>query len=409
MGRGRLLRCVVVVLDGLGVGELPDADLYRDRGSATLQNTARAVGGLHLPTLQRLGLGNVVPVAGVPPADRPAAAFGRMAERSPGKDSTTGHWELAGVHLDRPFPTYPHGFPREVIEAFEREAGTRVLGNRPASGTQILEELGPEHLRTGYPIVYTSADSVFQIAAHEEVIPVDRLYELCRIARRILQGQHAVSRVIARPFVGKPGAFVRTPRRKDFSLEPPRATVLDRLTEAGYPVWTVGKVADLFAGRGVARSVPSQDDVDGVRRTAQLLAELPRGLLFTTLVDLDTKYGHRNDPVGYARDLEAIDAALPDLLAALREGDLLVLTADHGNDPTTPSTDHSREYVPVLAWGPGLRAGVDLGTRETFSDVGATVAEALGVPWDGPGRSFLEALHQPEDRAPISGGAGPPG
>lgn len=388
----RLRRCVVVVLDGLGVGELPDAGAYGDRGSATLQNTARAVGGLHLPTLQRLGLGNVVPVEGVPPADHPQACFGRMAEKSPGKDSTTGHWELMGVHLDRPFPTYPNGFPPEVIEAFERAAGTRVLGNRPASGTQIIEELGVEHLRTGYPIVYTSADSVFQIAAHEEVIPVERLYELCRVAREILQGPHAVSRVIARPFTGRPGSFVRTPRRKDFSLEPPKPTVLDRLVESGYPVWTVGKVADLFSHRGVTRTVPSQDDVDGVAQTARLLGELEAGLLFTTLVDLDTKYGHRNDPEGYARNLERIDAALPQLLQALRAGDLLVLTADHGNDPTTPSTDHSREYVPVLASGPGLRAGVDLGVRETFSDVGATVAEALGVPWDGPGRSFFRVM-----------------
>jgi phosphopentomutase len=388
----RQVRCAVVVLDGLGVGELPDADRYGDRGSATLQNTARAVGGLELPNLQRLGLGNIVPVQGVPPAESPAGCFGRMAERSPGKDSTTGHWELMGVHLDRPFPTYPQGFPPEVIEAFERAIGTRTLGNRPASGTQIIEELGPEHLRTGYPIVYTSADSVFQVAAHEEVIPVERLYEICRRAREILQGEHAVSRVIARPFVGRPGAFVRTGRRRDFSLEPPKPTVLDRLVEEGYPVWAVGKVADLFAGRGITRSLPSQDDVDGVRQTARALRELERGLVFATLVDLDTRYGHRNDPVGYARDLQAIDAALPELLAALRPGDLLVLTADHGNDPTTPSTDHSREYVPLLVHGPGLRAGVDLGLRETFSDVGATVAEALGVRWDGPGRSFLREL-----------------
>ena len=387
-----LSRCVVVVLDGLGVGELPDAGRYGDLGSATLQNTARAVGGLHLPHLQRLGLGNIVPVGGVPPAASPEACFGRMAERSPGKDSTTGHWELVGVHLDRPFPTYPQGFPPEVIEAFERAIGTRILGNRPASGTQIIEELGPEHLRTGYPIVYTSADSVFQIAAHEEVVPPQRLYEMCRIARRILHGPHAVSRVIARPFRGRPGSFVRTAGRKDFSLEPPRPTVLDRLVEAGYPVWAVGKVLDLFSGRGITRSVPSRDDVDGLLQTAQLLRELDRGLVFTTLVDLDTRFGHRNDPVGYASDLQAIDGALPALWEALRPGDLVVLTADHGNDPTTPSTDHSREYVPLLAYGPGWKAGVDLGVRETFSDVGATVAEALGVAWDGPGRSFLREL-----------------
>lgn len=388
----QLRRCVVVVLDGLGVGELPDADQYGDRGSATLQNTARAVGGLQLANLQRLGLGNVVPVDGVPPAEAPAACFGRMAERSPGKDSTTGHWELMGVHLDRPFPTYPHGFPAEVMEAFERAIGTRTLGNRPASGTQIIEELGPEHLRTGYPIVYTSADSVFQIAAHEDVVPVDRLYEMCRVARGILQGEHAVSRVIARPFVGRPGAFVRTERRKDFSLEPPAPTLLDRLVQEGYEVWAVGKVADLFAGRGVTKAILTSDDPDGVRKTAQALSELDRGLVFANLVDLDTKYGHRNDPHGFAQDLERIDAELPTLLERLQEGDLWIVTADHGNDPTTPSTDHSREYVPLLAYGPGLAAGVDLGVRETFSDVAATVAEALGIRWDGPGRSFLRDL-----------------
>jgi phosphopentomutase len=387
-----LRRCVVLVLDGLGVGALPDAGRYGDEGSATLQNTARAVGGIRLPTLQRLGLGNVVAVEGVPPAARPMACFGRMAERSAGKDSTTGHWELAGLILDRPFPTYPHGFPPEVMEAFERAIGTRTLGNRPASGTQILDELGAEHLRTGYPIVYTSADSVFQIAAHEDVVPVDRLYEMCRVARGILQGEHAVSRVIARPFVGRPGAFVRTERRKDFSLEPPAPTLLDRLVQEGYEVWAVGKVADLFAGRGVTKAILTSDDPDGVRKTAQALSELDRGLVFANLVDLDTKYGHRNDPHGFARDLERIDAELPTLLERLQEGDLWIVTADHGNDPTTPSTDHSREYVPLLAYGPGLAAGVDLGVRETFSDVAATVAEALGVRWDGPGRSFLRDL-----------------
>lgn len=387
-----LRRCVVLVLDGLGVGALPDAGRYGDEGSATLQNTARAVGGIRLPTLQRLGLGNVVAVEGVPPAARPLACFGRMAERSAGKDSTTGHWELAGLILDRPFPTYPHGFPPEVMEAFERAIGTRTLGNRPASGTQILDELGAEHLWTGYPIVYTSADSVFQIAAHEDVVPVDRLYEMCRVARGILQGEHAVSRVIARPFVGRPGAFVRTERRKDFSLEPPAPTLLDRLVQEGYEVWAVGKVADLFAGRGVTKAILTSDDPDGVRKTAQALSELNRGLVFANLVDLDTKYGHRNDPHGFAQDLERIDAELPTLLERLQEGDLWIVTADHGNDPTTPSTDHSREYVPLLAYGPGLAAGVDLGVRETFSDVAATVAEALGVRWDGPGRSFLRDL-----------------
>lgn len=385
-----LRRAIVLVLDSAGVGELPDAARYGDEGSSTLPHVAEAVGGLRLPHLERLGLGRIIPIAGVAPVGEPEAAFGRMAEQSAGKDSTTGHWELMGLILPRPFPTYSQGFPPEIVTAFETAIGRSVLGNRPASGTAIIDELGAVHLRTGFPIVYTSADSVFQIAAHETVVPVEQLYEWCRAARRVLVGDHAVSRVIARPFVGAPGAFQRTDRRRDFSLEPVGQTILDVLAARGVPVFAIGKVGDLFAERGISESVHTHDDLDGLARTAEAARRVDRGLIFANVVDLDTVFGHRNDAEGYARQLERIDAALEPILAAAGRDTLLVITADHGNDPTTPSTDHSREYVPLLARGGGLRAGADLGTRRTFADVGAAVAGALGVPWTGPGTSFLD-------------------
>jgi len=315
-----------------------------------------------------------------------------MAERSPGKDSTTGHWELMGIVLDRPFPTYPHGFPPEVIEPFEARTGHRVLGNRPASGTEIIKELGEEHLRTGRPIVYTSADSVFQIAAHEARIPVDVLYRYCGIAREILTGPHAVGRVIARPFVGEPGAFVRTDRRRDFSLPPPAPTVLDRIQGAGLPVVAIGKIHDLFAGRGITEPVHTHDDLDGMRATLRAMDTTRAGLIFTNLVDLDTLFGHRNNPRGYGLDLEQIDGEMAKVVARMGTNDLLMITADHGNDPTTPSTDHSREYVPLLVAGSRVRGGVDLGVRQTFADVGATVAQALGVAPPGVGTSVLDLV-----------------
>jgi len=383
---------VVVVLDSCGIGEAPDAARYGDEGSSTLPHTAAACGGLRLPVLGRLGLGRLAAIAGVPPASRPEGAFGILTEVSAGKDSTTGHWELMGLILDRPFPTYPHGFPPEIIEAFEARIGRRVLGNRPASGTAIIAELGEEHLRTGRPIVYTSADSVFQIAAHESVIPVEELYRMCEIARAILTGPHAVSRVIARPFVGEPGRFVRTDRRRDFSVPPPRDTVLDHITAGGMPVVGIGKIADLFAGRGVTTAVHTHNDMDGLTQTVRALADLERGLVFANLVDLDTLYGHRNDPKGYGADLERIDARVDEVLGRLGATDLMMITADHGNDPTTSSTDHSREVVPLLAAGPRVRGGVNLGVRSTFADVGATVAAALGVPTTGAGTSFLEQV-----------------
>jgi len=382
-------RAILIVLDSVGVGAAPDAAAYGDEGSNTLANTARAVGGLRLPNLGRLGLGNLADVLGVPPEPHPAGAYGRMQEASAGKDTTTGHWEIAGIISTRPLPTYPNGFPQEVIQEFERRIGRKTLGNYPASGTVIIEELGPEHLRTGYPIVYTSADSVFQIAAHEEVIPVEELYRMCRIARELLTGEHAVGRVIARPFVGEPGRFVRTDRRRDFSLEPPRPTLLDRLQEAGQPVWAVGKIEDIFAGRGITEAVHIHDNMDGVDQTLAFMARVDRGLIFTNLVDFDMLYGHRNNPRGYADALEAVDLRVPEVLAALREEDILFFTADHGNDPTTPSTDHSREMVPLLVTGPQVRPGVDLGVRPTFADLGQTVAEYLGAAPLEAGTSFL--------------------
>lgn len=385
----KVRRVILIVLDSVGVGALPDAAEYGDEGSNTLGNTARAVGGLHLPHLGALGLGNILPVAGVPPAPHPEGAYGRMAEQSRGKDTTVGHWELAGLISPRPLPTYPNGFPQELVREFERRIGRPVLGNYPASGTVIIEQLGEEHLRTGRPILYTSADSVFQVAAHEEVIPLPELYRICEIAREMLQGEHAVGRVIARPFVGKPGHFIRTANRRDWSLPPPAETVLDRLTASGRSVLAVGKIEDIFAGRGITRAEHTRDNMDSVDKTLMLMSRHKAGLIFANLVDFDMRWGHRNDPQGYARGLEEFDARLPEIRAAMRPDDLLILTADHGCDPTTPSTDHSREYVPLLVWGPRVRPGVDLGTRATFADVAATIAEAFGLaPWP-VGRSFL--------------------
>ncbi len=387
----RIRRVILIVMDSVGVGELPDAAAYGDQGSNTLGNLHRRV-PLQVPTLRRLGLGRVVDIGGEAPV--PEGAFGRMAEASPGKDSVTGHWEMAGLVLDRPFPTFPHGFPPDLIDAVERRIGRRTLGNCVASGTVIIEDLGPEHLRTGSPIVYTSADSVFQIAAHEGVIPVDELYRICDAAFSLAAEGRGIGRVIARPFVGEPGAFRRTANRRDFALPPRGETLLDRLVRAGRPVVGIGKIGDLFAGRGLTASHHTDSDDHGMDR---LVAELPRtseGLLFMNLVDFDTLYGHRNDVRGYAANLERFDARLAALLPRLQAGDLLVVTADHGNDPTTPSTDHSREFVPVLATGARVRSGADIGTRHTFADLGQTVAEALGIPKLDRGASFLPLITQ---------------
>ena len=383
-------RAIILVLDGVGIGEAPDAAAYGDVGSHTLGNIGRAVGGLRLPQLEEAGLGRIAPLAGVAPVDAPTAAWGVMEPRSAGKDSTTGHWELAGLHLARPFPTYPAGFPAELVEAFARRTGRGVIGNVVGSGTAVLDTYGEEHRRTGSWIVYTSADSVFQVAAHEETVPLAELYAACEAARDLLVAPHDVSRVIARPFLGTPGAWRRTPNRRDLSIAPPGETLLDALAAAGIPRTGVGKVDDLFAQRGLVGG-HTRDNAEGVARILEWLRTGPDGLLFANLVDFDQLYGHRNDVPGFHRALQDFDAALPTLIAALREDDLLFITADHGNDPTTPSTDHARECVPVLALGSRVRPG-PLGRRATFSDLGATVAEWLGVAFRGRGTSFLPGL-----------------
>ena len=383
---------VLVVLDSVGIGGAPDAAAFGDEGSATLPHVAQAVGGLALPNLGELGLGNIVSVEGTPPSERPAGCFGAMVERSPGKDTTTGHWEIGGVILDKPFPTYPNGFPPEVMDAFEGAVGSPSLGNVAASGTEIIERLGAEHMATGHPIVYTSADSVFQIAAHVDVIPLERLYDMCRQAREILRGEHEVGRVIARPFEGEPGAFKRTPDRHDFSVLPPHETMCDLVAGAGQEVRGVGKIKDIFAGSGVTDSHPTRSNTDGIEAVIEETGRIDRGLVFANLVDFDQSFGHRNDPKGYADALREFDLALPRIRAALGPEDVLIVTADHGNDPTTASTDHSRERVPVLVWGPGVAGGTDLGERETFADLGATVCELLGATSPRAGTSFASSL-----------------
>jgi phosphopentomutase len=387
-------RVILIVLDSVGIGELPDAARYGDQGSDTLGNIASQV-DLALPHLARLGLGNIRPLRGIPAADAPHGSFGRMAEASPGKDSVTGHWEIAGIVLDRPFPTFPEGFPAHVLADFEARIGRGTLGNRAASGTTIIEQLGDEHVRTGHPIVYTSADSVFQIAAHEDVVPVETLYRFCEVAYALVGEGMGVGRVIARPFTGTPGQYTRTARRHDFALPPPAPTLLDRLSDAQVPVHAVGKVADLFAGRGIATHRPTVSDADGLTALGEALQTVPDGLIFANLVDCDQLYGHRNDVAGYARNLEQIDAGLGRLHAALGERDLLVITADHGNDPTTPSTDHSREYVPLLLVGPRVPAGTALGTRSTFADLGQTLADLFGVASLEHGTSMLPLIARP--------------
>jgi phosphopentomutase len=383
-------RAAIIVLDGVGIGAAPDAAAYGDTGSDTLGNIARAVGGLDLPNLAGAGLGRIKPLAGVAAEPSPRGAWGLMNPRSPGKDSTTGHWEIAGVQLARPFPTYPNGFPPELIAEFSRRTGRAVLGNLAASGTAVLERFGAEHERTGSWIVYTSADSVFQVAAHEGIVPLAELYRACEAARGMLVSPHDVSRVIARPFTGRHGAYARTANRRDFSIQPPEATLLDALAAAGIPRAGVGKVDDLFAGRGItSRHVAGNDE--GVKAITETLLSLDSGFLFANLVDFDQLWGHRNDVAGFYEGLRAFDRALPSLEQLLREDDLLFLTADHGNDPTTPSTDHARERVPVIALGPRVRPG-SIGERPTFADLGATVAEWLGVSFRGSGTSFLPAL-----------------
>jgi phosphopentomutase len=383
-------RAAIIVLDGVGIGEAPDADLYGDAGSDTLGNLSRVMGGLDLPNLSSAGLGNIAALSGVPRTNDARAAWGLLVPKSAGKDSTTGHWEIAGVHLTRPFPTYPRGFPRDVLDAFAERTGRGVIGNVVASGTEVLDRFGAEHEASGKWIVYTSADSVFQVAAHERVIPLSELYRACETARQMLVAPHDLSRVIARPFVGEKGVYTRTANRRDFSIEPPAETLLDALAAAGVERRGVGKVDDLFAGRSL-RAEHTSSNADGIARIHRWLRDAESGFLLANLVDFDQLYGHRNDVEGFYTALREFDAALPSLVSALREDDLLFITADHGNDPTTPSTDHARECVPMLAFGSAVRP-VSVGRRDTFSDLGATVAAWFGVPFGGQGRSFLSEL-----------------
>ncbi len=383
-------RVIWIVLDSVGIGEMPDAAAYGDAGSDTLGNIARQR-ALHLPNLCRLGLANIKPLHGLEPAAKPIGDFGKCALASPGKDTTTGHWEMAGIHLEKPLPLFPRGFPPEIMEPFEARIGRHTLGNKAASGTEIIDELGEEHMRTGSPIVYTSADSVFQIAAHEDVIPLFELYKICETARDLLRGPFEVGRVIARPFTGEPGAFTRTSNRHDYAVPPPKGMLLDQLAAKSVEIYSIGKIFDVFLGRGIGEQQKTKSNADGMAKTLHAMDELERGMIFVNLVDFDMLYGHRNNVEGYAKALEEVDAWLPSLEEKLRAGDLLILTADHGCDPTTPSTDHSREYVPLLVYGKSAAHGVNLGVRATLSDIGQTVAENFGTRIV-EGQSFLQEL-----------------
>ncbi len=390
-------RIFVIVLDSVGIGAMPDSDQYGDAKADTLGHIAEHVGGLNLPVMASMGLGFIRPIAGVPADCRPIAAFGKMSELSKGKDTTSGHWELAGCPLFTSFPVYPNGFPPELIEKFKLHTGLDILGNKAASGTEIIAELGEEHIRTGRPIIYTSADSVFQIAAHEEIIPLEKLYEICKITReRVCVGDHAVGRIIARPFIGKPGNFVRTANRHDYSLEPQSPTVLDILKQEGFAVVGIGKIADIYANRGLTQSYPTKSNRHGMEILTDLAnKELPNGLIMINLVEFDSLYGHRNDVHGYALALEEFDRALGNLKSKLTDDELLIITADHGCDPTIPGTDHTREYVPIMAYHHGLKhknQPVNLGVRNTFADVGATIAANFSLSPLAYGQSFLNDL-----------------
>ncbi|MCK4353288.1 phosphopentomutase [candidate division WOR-3 bacterium] len=381
-------RVIITLLDGVGCGELPDAEKYGDKGSNTLGNLSRELGGLKLPNLETLGLGNIIPIKGVSPTKSPRASYGKAAELSPGKDSTTGHWEIMGLIVNKPFPTYPEGFSKTMLEKFQSAINRPALGGWPASGTQIIEELGKEHLKTKYPIVYTSADSVFQIAAHKDVIPLQELYKMCETARKLFP---SLGRIIARPFIGKPGNFKRTPERKDFSIPPPDLTLLDLLKNKNLPVITIGKIDYLFAERGITQIIHTKNNNDGMEKILEVMDQIKNGLLFANLVDFDTVWGHRNNKQGFAQGLRKFDDWLPNLLEKLKPDDILFIIADHGCDPTTPSTDHSREYIPILIYGEKINKGVNIGTRKSFSDIGATIGEYFGIKIKN-GKSFLPSV-----------------
>lgn len=385
-------RVILIVLDSVGIGELPDAANYGDEGSNTLGNIIRATGGIELPNLVRMGLGKIDGVDYLPVPQEIEGSYGRMAEVSKGKDTITGHWEIAGLQLEHPFPTYPDGFSQEILDRFERLTGRGWLANCVASGTEIIKEYGEEHMNTGKLIIYTSADSVFQIAAHEDIVPIEELYRICRTARDMLQGENMVGRVIARPFIGKPGSFERTSNRRDFSAEPTSDTILDKLAQRGLDVIAVGKIEDIFSGRGITLAEHTRNNAHGIDVTLKYMKEKNSGLIFTNLVDFDMVYGHRNNPEGYRKALEEFDVRLPEIRAAMRPEDLLIITADHGCDPTTPSTDHSREHVPVILYGQGISADVNVGTRKTFADLASTIAEVFDAGNPFPGESFLKNI-----------------
>ncbi|CAH1197380.1 Phosphopentomutase [Paenibacillus allorhizoplanae] len=389
----RFERISLIVLDSVGIGELPDADQFGDLGAHTLGHIAEKVSGFALPHLQQMGLGNIADIQGIPPVSSPEGYYGKMAEVSVGKDTMTGHWELMGLRISTPFKVFPDGFPEALISQFEQETGRKVIGNKPASGTEILDELGEEQMKTGAWIVYTSADSVFQLAAHEDIIPLDELYRACEIARKLtMQDEFAVGRVIARPYLGSPGAFKRTPNRHDYAVKPPEPTVMNQLKDAGWDVIAIGKINDIFDGEGVTKATSTKSNLDGIQKTIDVLGTSFKGLAFTNLVDFDSLYGHRRDPEGYGKALEEFDAYVPQLKAGLGPKDLLILTADHGNDPVHAGTDHTREYVPILLYSPSFQSPVSLGIRGTFADLGATIAENFGVEPTKNGESFLHLL-----------------
>lgn len=385
-------KAILIVLDSVGIGEMPDAHLYGDEGSNTLGNIARAVGGMDIPNLEALGLGNIAPIEGVKPQKSPTAAFGKAAELSVGKDTVTGHWEMAGVILRDPLKTFPEGFSEEIIRTFEEKIGRKSIGNVVASGTEIIERMGEEHMKTGFPIIYTSADSVFQIAAHEEIIPLAELYRYCQIARDMLVGGWQVGRVIARPFLGTPGNFQRTGNRKDYALNPFNKTILEYIKEAGQNVMCVGKIEDVFNKIGVTHAVHTKNNMEGVDETMNYIAQPMPGLIWSNLVDFDMMFGHRNDYMGYYNAIREFDGRLPEILEKLGDEDILIITADHGCDPTTASTDHSREYIPLLIYGKSIRAGSTMGVRKSFSDIGKTILDYLDIPNELYGESFLKEI-----------------
>lgn len=386
-------RVIWIVLDSVGMGELPDAERFGDVGSHTLGNIAAKRGGLHIPNMRALGLGNIEGMKNIPPVESPKGCYGRLAEISDGKDTTIGHWEMIGIYSKQPFPTYPEGFPKDIVEAFIEQTGVSgILGNCTASGTEIIKQYGAEHVKTGKPIVYTSADSVFQIACHEDVYSPEKLYEMCETARKLLTGKNAVARVIARPFIGEEGEYTRTANRRDFSLKPPKDNLLIRMQEAGLDVIAVGKIEDIFDKEGITEAVHTKDNMDGVKKTLEYMAQENRGVIFTNLVEFDMKWGHRNDVDGYAEGLEAFDRVLPDIMAAMKEDDMLIINADHGCDPTMPGSDHSREYIPLLVYGKELQENIDMKTGRTFANIGQTIADIFDLKPLSVGESFRKTI-----------------